>query len=118
VTERCTRLHWLLPVLNRTLGLLPVVSGDNFAFALGINRSNLFKEVDVVRRGSVRILEFGFVNDVPFVNAVGVGFDADVTHRMRISPGFLKGRPAYLYAVMSTLLLHRLVPVEVAIDGN
>src|SRR5690606_20857371 len=52
----------------------------------------------------------------PFVNALGVGFDAEVAHRLELAPRFLKGLAAYLYAVLVTLGRLRSVGVTVSVD--
>lgn len=103
---------------ERTLGLLPAGSGDDFAFALGIGRYDLAAAVATVRRGRVRMVDSGLVNGVPFINAVGVGFDADITFQMQHVPQFIKGRAAYLWALLATLTRLRCLPLTVDIDGR
>ncbi|MCY4354976.1 MAG: diacylglycerol kinase family lipid kinase [Truepera sp.] len=103
---------------ERTLGLLPAGSGDDFAFALGIGRYDLAAAVATVRRGRVRMVDSGLVNGVPFINAVGVGFDADITLQMQHVPQLIKGRAAYLWALLATLARHRCLPLTVDIDGR
>ena len=103
---------------GRTLGVLPVGSGDDFAFALNVNRFDLSEAVNIIHRAQIRKIDVGLVNDVPFFNAVGVGFDADVANRMRSAPRFLKGQVAYLYAAVTTLVAHQLVRVDIEVDGN
>jgi YegS/Rv2252/BmrU family lipid kinase len=103
---------------ERTLGLLPAGSGDDFAFALGIGRYDLAAAVATIRRGRVRMVDSGLVNGVPFINAVGVGFDADITFQMQHVPQLIKGRAAYLWALLATLTRLRCLPLTVDIDGR
>ena len=103
---------------RRTLGVLPAGSGDDFAFALDINRFDLSEAVNLIRRRQISTVDVGLVNDVPFFNAVGVGFDADIANRVHSAPRFLKGQLAYLYAAITTLVAHQLVHLEIEVDGN
>jgi diacylglycerol kinase (ATP) len=102
---------------DKVLATLPVGSGDDFAFAMGIPRDDLDAALRRLLHGTVTAIDVGDVNGEPFVNAFGVGFDADVAHRVAHAPRFLKGLGAYLYAVVTTL--GRLDPghVTVTIDG-
>jgi YegS/Rv2252/BmrU family lipid kinase len=103
---------------ERTLGALPVGSGDDFAFALGLGHHDLSRAVQVIKRGKVRSIDTGLVNGEVFVNAIGVGFDAEVTANAQHAPGFLKGHLAYLYAVLATLHALELTTVEASVDGT
>lgn len=103
---------------DKVLATLPVGSGDDFAFAMGIPRDDLDAALRRLLDGTVTSIDVGDVNGEPFVNAFGVGFDAEVAHRVVHAPRFLKGLAAYLYAVVTTL--GRLDPshVDVTIDGE
>lgn len=102
----------------RTLGVLPSGSGDDFGHALGLERGDLDAALRVVDRGRVRRVDTATANGVRFVNAAGVGFDADVAARVRSAPAPLRDRSAYLYAVVATLARLRDVAVEVVVDGR
>lgn len=101
---------------GRVLGVLPVGSGDDFAFALGLDRHDVRGSVARLLANQSSRIDLPFVNGEPFVNAVGVGFDAEVAHRLDQAPGFLKGMAAYLYAVMVSLGKLQTVPVTVSVD--
>jgi len=103
---------------GRTLGLLPVGSGDDFAFALGLRRADLSGALDRLMTGAVRLVDTGTVNGEPFVNAAGVGFDADVARRVARAPAALKGIGAYLWGVLDALRVLTATPVEVWVDGT
>ncbi len=102
----------------RTLGLLPVGSGDDFAFALGIQRGDLAGALDRLLHGDTRRVDTGTVNGEPFINAAGVGFDADVARRVVDAPRPLRGLAAYLWGVMAALGALDPAPVEVSVDGQ
>ncbi len=103
---------------ERTLGVLPVGSGDDFAFALGMHRNDLAGALERLIAGEVRLVDTGRVNGEPFVNAAGVGFDADVATRVAGAPRRLRGLAAYLWAVMTALGALDAAPVEVWVDGE
>ena len=102
---------------RKTLGVIPVGSGDDFAFALGLRRRDVEGAVARLLAPNPRAIDLGWVNGEPFVNALGVGFDAEVAHRLTLAPRFLKGLAAYLYATMVTLGRLQPVEVEARVDG-
>lgn len=102
---------------DKILATLPVGSGDDFAFAMGIPRDDLDAALQRLVHGTVTSIDVGDVNGEPFVNALGVGFDAEVAHRVAHAPRFLKGLGAYLYAVVTTLGRLDASHVVVTIDG-
>ena len=103
---------------ERTLGVLPVGSGNDFAFALGLPHHDLARALRAAIEGRVVRVDSGRVNGVIFVNALGVGFDAEVAQHVSAAPAPLRGLAAYLYAVFITLRKLRNVAVEVVVDGS
>jgi len=101
---------------GRTLGVVPVGSGDDFAFALGLARGDVEAVVSVALEGRVRLVDTGVCNGEPFVNAAGVGFDAEVGARMREAPSPLTGFGAYLWGV--AVALRRLASVPMRVWGT
>ena len=99
-------LHEVLPAaLARDLRLVivPSGSGDDFAFALGIPRHAPVAAADLVHHGLERRVDLGEVNGVPFANAFGSGFDAEVARRVVAAPPLFKGLGRYLYGVVGSL---------------
>jgi len=105
-------------VTSRALGVVPVGSGDDFAFALGLSRGDVTGAVARLAAGTRRRVDLAFVNGAPCANAFGTGFDAEVAHRLTLAPRFLKGAAAYLFAVLISLHRVRPVGVEVTLDGE
>lgn len=103
---------------RRVVGILPGGSGDDLAYALNIPRNDLNVALNIIRVGRVRKVDTGFVNGETFVNAFGVGFDADVAYRVRHAPRPLKERSAYLYAIVATLGRLENIPVQVTLDSK
>jgi diacylglycerol kinase (ATP) len=101
-----------------TLGVLPTGSGDDFAFALGIDRHDLRAGLQALRAGNVRRVDVGCVNAVPFVNGFGSGFDADVARRVLRAPGAYRGLARYLYGVAGAMRDFELRDAAVRVDGR
>jgi diacylglycerol kinase (ATP) len=75
------------------LGLIPCGSGNGLGRHLGIPNpgAGAFR---TLRDGRVRAIDTGTVNGIPFFNAMGLGFDADISERFnRLSR---RGLPAYV----------------------
>lgn len=102
---------------RRVLGVVPVGSGDDFGHALGLARGAIEPAVKVLAAGRVRTIDSGVCNGEPFVNAVGVGFDAEVGRRVAEAPRPLGGLAAYLWSVAVCLRDLHLVSVRVEADG-
>lgn len=102
---------------GRTLAVIPEGSGDDFAFSLGIARGDLEGALRRLVNPMTKLVDVGFVDGEPFVNSIGVGFDAEAAHQVRTSPKVFKGLAAYLYGVLAALGNLRPVAVSVTIDG-
>ena len=102
---------------DRTLAVLPSGSGDDFAFALGLDRHDLSAALEVLAHGTPRWVDVGTVNGTPFLNATGAGFDADVAALVHGAPGMFRGLSAYLYALVRAMKDFSLVDVAVDVDG-
>ncbi len=105
-------------VTSRTLAVVPLGSGDDFAYALGFPRGDVAAAVARLAGAERRQVDLAFVNGAPCVNAFGTGFDADVAHRLTKAPRVLKGMAAYLYAVAISLGRARPAEAEVKVDGE
>jgi diacylglycerol kinase (ATP) len=103
---------------QRTVGILPAGSGDDFAFALGLKRNNIQQALEVIERGNIKVVDSANVNGETFINAFGVGFDADVAYGIYTAPKFLKERNAYFYSIFKTLGRLENILVKVTIDNK
>lgn len=83
---------------GRTLGVLPVGSGNDYVKALGVG-TNLGRALEVVAGGVVRRVDSGEVNGVSFNNGLGIGADAEVAAGAEGAPALLGGFGGYLWAV-------------------
>ena len=103
---------------KRTLGIIPVGSGDDFAYALDIPRKHVTEAFEIVKQGNIRLVDTGKVNGETFINSLGIGFDAEVAHNVFHAPKFLKDQSAYFYAILRTLSRVRCPEVEVWVDDK
>jgi len=62
------------------LGIVPAGSGDGFARTLGAPRQPR-AALHAALTGTIRLLDVGDVNGLPFLNLAGIGFDARVARR-------------------------------------
>jgi YegS/Rv2252/BmrU family lipid kinase len=86
------------------LGLIPCGSGNGLGRHLGIPGpgKGAFR---ALLDGDIRIIDTGLANGIPFFNAMGIGFDAEISHRFnRLTR---RGLPAYVRTTFSTLLRFR-----------
>jgi diacylglycerol kinase (ATP) len=64
------------------LGIIPAGSGNGYAMHLGIGRK-VEKAINILNNGKVRVLDTGLINQQPFVNLAGIGFDAKIAYLYR-----------------------------------
>lgn len=110
------------------LGLLPVGSGNDYAFSLNLSKSfqdnldlifnhNISGE-SAIRIGKATIFENETQNEVEhrFINALGIGFDAIVAHHNQ-SNKILSGILSYITAIVKTIKEYQ--PISMSVDlGN
>lgn len=65
---------------DAVLGLVPCGSGNGLGRHLGIPRPDQ-SAFDTLLNGRVRAMDTGTVNGIPFFNVMGLGFDAEISHR-------------------------------------
>lgn len=100
-------------VAPTTLGILPVGSGNDFAWGLGLD-GGLDDAMKKLRRGQTRVIDVGLVEtdgSAPryWVNILGGGFDSRVNieaHKIKR----LRGFSIYLIAVLKTLAVYYRTP--------
>lgn len=99
-----------------TLGVLPVGSGNDFASSLGIPKK-LRAAAERLRRGAVRRVDVGLVNDRFFDNNVGLGFEAMIDIEAQ-KLTWLRGFPGYLAGVFRAMVRFPFPRVRVQVDGQ
>ena len=105
------------------LGVVPIGSGNDFAYSIGVTQKPAQALAHALRAGKVEALDIGLMIDEHgrkeyFDNTLGIGFDAVVTirsHKLPIVKGFLM----YLTAVIQTIILnHNPARVQVEADSG
>ena len=59
------------------LGIIPAGSGNGFAFHFGIHK-NIKRSILQLNNSKTETIDSGEINDFPFVNVSGIGFDAHI----------------------------------------
>jgi len=100
-----------------TLGLVPCGSGNGLALHLGLPRTfSQALELAAGPGGRAVEIDTGTVNGRPFVNAMGLGLDADVACRFnRLTR---RGLPAYTRTALSAFLGRKSEHCTVAVAGR
>jgi YegS/Rv2252/BmrU family lipid kinase len=100
------------PLINKkdvTIGIIPAGTGNDFIQILGFPGRFTPKEWDIFFGKNVSTLDAGRVNDMIFLNGMGLGFDAQVAAENYTEPGKVKkgGKNKYLWHIIKTLLFFR-----------
>jgi diacylglycerol kinase (ATP) len=98
------------------MGVIPAGTGNDLCRSLGIPRDPA-AAARLLLVGEPRPLDFWRVNDGWFVNAAGIGLDAEVAYQANRG-GRLRGMPAYLAALLRALGSFRPVPLTLVGDGQ
>lgn len=99
------------------MGLVPCGSGNGLALHLGLPRSlGDALELAAGLSGRLAAIDTGVVNGLPFVNAMGLGLDADVAQRFNQLTS--RGLPTYARTALSAFLNRRTERFHVTADGR
>ena len=98
------------------LGVLPVGSGNDYVKALGVG-TRLEDALRVLVDGRVKSVDTGEANGMPFINGLGIGFDAQVAAGVAKAPKYLGGTGRYLWSVARLLGGFRCHKATLVLDG-
>jgi YegS/Rv2252/BmrU family lipid kinase len=101
-------------IFNKTLGVLPTGSGNDFALTLGLKK-NLRRNLEIILDeknldidiGYAELTEFsGKKSSFLFANSLGIGFDAEVAAYAK-NINFIRGLILYLLSVFAILVKYK-----------
>ncbi|NJN79496.1 MAG: diacylglycerol kinase family lipid kinase [Anaerolineales bacterium] len=93
------------------LGVVPIGSGNDFAYSIGITQKSSHALVHALKGENIQAVDIGLMTEEEhgrqeyFDNTLGIGFDSIVTihsHKLPIVKGFLM----YLTAVIQTIIMN------------
>jgi YegS/Rv2252/BmrU family lipid kinase len=102
-------------LVNGTLALIPLGSGDDFAKVLGLPR-DLRAACELALRGNAREVDVAVANGIRYLGVAGLGFDSEVARYANENVKFLRGSLVYLYAILR--VLPRFTPHRVTINST
>lgn len=103
------------------MGVVPIGSGNDFAFSIGINQKAGHALAHALNAENIQPVDIGLMTDEHgrkeyFDNTLGIGFDAVVTirsHKLPVVKGFLM----YLTAVIQTIVLNH-NPAKIHVEAD
>jgi len=99
------------------LGLVPCGSGNGLALHLGLPKAlHGALELAIGASGRTAALDTGIVNGLPFVNAMGMGLDAEVSRRFnRLTR---RGLPAYARTALAAFFSRTTERCHISVDRH
>lgn len=86
------------------IGIIPCGSGNGLARHLGLG-TDIEAAIGTISKGYIADIDYGCVNDRPFLCTCGVGFDAAVSERFAHAPR--RGRLSYIKSAVTEFLNYR-----------
>ncbi len=100
-----------------TLGLVPAGSGNGLAGGLGIPKDPRAALSRVIA-GNTRKVDVGLLNDLPFFNVAGIGFDAHIARLFNERPRGRRGRWPYVVISVSEGVRYVGKDYRITLDGQ
>jgi diacylglycerol kinase (ATP) len=87
------------------LGMIPRGRCNDFAHAFGLHRHDSPERLaEILLRGKVREVDLGAIGEKRFLTVATLGFDSEASRYVETHKLWVKGTPAYLYAVFRVLV--------------
>lgn len=99
------------------MGIIPAGTGNDFIRTVGIPREPS-AALAVLEKGRPEYIDLGKHEKGFFINVAGVGLDAEVARATNEDVKFLTGTPAYVFALIMTLLRFFPRKATIEIDGK
>lgn len=98
------------------LGIIPAGTGNDLIKMIGLTK-NYEDCIDRIIKGKTRKIDIGVVNDMFFLNVVGMGIDSEIVEMTEKAKKFLKGTAAYVYSTFRMLATYKCKKITINIDG-
>lgn len=110
----------LLDRQHITTGIIPAGTGNDFVQILGFPDRFEEKHWETFFNKPVIMMDYGTCNGIPFLNGMGLGFDAEVAAKNYVAPGEMKmgGKGKYLRAILGTLFFYREYEISITMNGT
>jgi len=115
--ETVNGLMQLPPHRRPAFGQLPAGTGNDFARNVGLPR-RVDQWARMLREPRLRSLDLGEVNGRFFLNATGVGFDAEVAYLADKMPTLIAGTFTYMVSLAVKLFTYRSQPMRIQVDDT
>ncbi len=99
---------------NKCLGVIPLGSGNGLARTLKIP-CNVQQALQRINRLQTRYIDYGLLNQQPFFNVAGVGFDAHIGAVFQNSKR--RGMVSYAKAIVKEFKNYQPLPYQIIVDG-
>ena len=99
------------------MGILPTGTGNDFCKSLGISADPM-EALEQLLRGKALPVDVGSMGGQVFLNAAGIGFDADVIMHMQKVSKRLRGLAAYVVGVMKAVVHLKMCDLQVCLNGE
>lgn len=97
------------------LGIIPTGSGNGFAMHLGIGRQ-IDRAIQILNSGKTIIVDSCMINQHPFINLAGVGFDAHIAYHIKKST--FRGLKGYIWQTLLHAYKYEFPKIDITIDGQ
>lgn len=95
---------------NTALAIIPTGSGNGLARHLNIPL-NIKKAIALLNNFEIKKIDTGFINNIPFVNVAGIGFDAFIIEQF--TKNTTRGLLSYIKIIVSSLPSFKAIDCEV-----
>lgn len=102
---------------DTVLGVIPTGTGNDVARSLGLPIGDIGRALEVALHANPRPIDVGRERDRHFVSVLGIGFPSIVADEAN-SIRWLRGSPAFFFAVYKALHRLRAVPLEIRLDSG
>ncbi|MFC2137913.1 diacylglycerol/lipid kinase family protein [Bacteroidota bacterium] len=105
---------------NVTIGIVPAGTGNDFVHILGFPSRFEEEHWEVLFEKNTNLIDVGLCNGLPFINGMGLGFDAQAAAENYTEPGEVKkgGKNKYLYQIIKTILFYKEQKMTVLSEEN